>query len=255
MTIKHFTAANTRAADMTEVQKDKYLTNNEIADIIMDRTQRKKTIPVGISSGNTLFLGEADFGENFCFRFVDEPGSPTLDGEWVLQVPEAIQSQFSVQNDTTYSMFVESGGSPGSQRRVAAGGRAHLHHDGEAIIEFKRDIYDIGFFVGEWVEGAVFGMFVAVSPFRLLANLPLSEAYALTATGATESTRTINIRKNESTIGTVSFTATVNEGTLSFSSDVDFAPGDRLSLINVTESPTETNTLQDVGVTLKAVGL
>lgn len=256
MTIKHFTAANVRAADLTEIQSDKYLTNNDQADVIMDRMVRKKTIPIGISSGNTIFLGEADFGENFLFRFVDEPGSPTLDGPWVLQVPETIISKFGVMNDTSFTMFVESGGSPGDQVEVPVGGRADLHHDGEAIVETKRDVYDLIMFTNVVTEGAIIGAVLPPRTIRLPDGLPGSRAYAFTQLGAGEDDVVLSIQVDESEIGTVTFTALDSDGVFALSGDQDIINTERLRFIwSAFESPSTAMSMADVAITIKGINL
>ena len=63
MAINHL-GANSRGGDMTLQQKDKYLHFNQTVDLILDATQRKMNLYVGISSGNTLVLGAEDFTED-----------------------------------------------------------------------------------------------------------------------------------------------------------------------------------------------
>ena len=135
MTINHFTG-NSRAGDMEETQDDKYITHNQHIDMVADRMCRMMNLYVGISSGNTLSLGAADFTENYIFNCRAEPGSPTLDGNWVLRVP-AIQSHFAVVNNTAFTMWVESAGSPGSQVSIGAGRLADMHSDGATITELS----------------------------------------------------------------------------------------------------------------------
>jgi hypothetical protein len=251
MAFRHL-GANSRGADMTKSQKDKYLRFNESIDLVCDATQQKMNLFVGISSGNTLILGAEDFTENFVFHCRAEPGSPSLDGDWVLRVPET-QRNFTVMNDTGFICYVESAGSPGSQVQVNDGGRAHLHTDGETVEELKREVYDLGFYVGTYTYDAIFGAFVAVTPFSLPANLTGSEGYAFTATQAGENNRVISIQKNEVEQGTVTFAPATNAATFSFASKVSFAVGDRLRLVNGSdESPEQVNTLADVAIALKA---
>ena len=251
MTINHL-GANSRGGDMTEGQNDKYLKHNDHIDLLADATQAKKTVFVGISSGNTLFLSAEDFTEAAVLHLRADSGSPSLDGDFVLQVP-ATQRRFAVFNDTGFTCYVESAGSPGSQVEVPDGGRADLHQDGESIEEIKRDIYDLSFFADTWSFDAILGAHVAVRNFTLRQDLPGSQAYAYTPTGAGESDRVVSIQKNESEIGTITLAGFANSGTFSFTADVSFAAGDRLRLVNGSEpSPSETNTLANVAITLKA---
>ena len=251
MTINHFTG-NSRSADMSESQDDKYLTHNQHCDMIADRTQRKMNLYVGISSGSRLTLGSADFTENVVFHLRAEPGSPTLDGDFELRVP-AIQSRFAVFNDTGYSCYVECAGSPGSIVTVLDGGRADLHCDGQTVMELKRDIYDLNFFVGTWTEGEMFGSLIAVRAFTLPAGLALSKAYAYNPSAGGEDDRVISIQKNEVEIGTCTFSAASSTGTFSFASEVSFVANDRLRLVNSSQSPTTSTTLANVNIVLAGV--
>ena len=242
---------NSRGADMTLQQKDKYLHHNNTVDLILDATQRKLNLFVGISSGNTLFLGDEGFTENFVFHCRDEPGSPTLDGEWVLQVPATMRN-FAVINDTSFNMFVESAGSPGTQVEVMVGGRAHLHSDGESVEEVKRDIYDIFAFVNVVNFDARITGFTTVRPWRLPANLTDSVAYAWVPSGASENDRVISIQKDESEIGTFTFAALADTATISFASNVTFAKGERFLLRwAAEESPDVVIALADVSIAIK----
>lgn len=247
MAIKHL-GANSRGGDMTESQDDKFETHNDHVDLLADATQQKMNLTVGISSGNTLTLGAEDFTQNFVFHCRAEPSSPSLDGDWVLKVP-ATQRFFGVINDTGFTCYVESAGSPGSQVQVNNGARAALFSDGESIEEFIRDIYDMGFFAGAYTETAMFGAFVAPRPFNLPQNLPNSQAYAFTAPTETPS---IDIQKNGASIGSVNFAAGVNAGTFTFNTETAFAVGDRLTLVNGSESPEET-TMANISIVLRGV--
>lgn len=246
MAIKHL-GANSRGADMTESQDDKYLKHNDHIDLLADATQAKMNLYVGISSGSRLTLGSEDFTENFVFHCRAEPGSPTLDGDWGLVVP-ATQRLFAVFNDTGFNCSVESAGSPGTVVSVPDGGRALLHNDGETIVELLRDTYDIGFFISSYTEAALSGAFIAVRAFVLPVSLPDSQAYAFTAPDEAVS---ISVQKNEGEIGTIDFAAGSNSGTFTLSSSVSFAVGDRLRLINGSASPEE-GSLANVSIVLKA---
>jgi hypothetical protein len=238
---------------MTKSQKDKYLKFNDAIDLVADATQQKMNLYVGISSGNVLTLGDEDFTENFVFHCRDEPGSPTLDGEWVLRVPATMRN-FAVMNDTSFQMYVESAGSPGSLVEIVKGGRAHLHSDGDSIEELKRDIYDLFAFVNVVTFGARIAGFESVRPWKLPANLPGSAGYAWVPSGASENDRVVSIQKDESEIGTMTFAPLASSATISFASDVTFAPGERFLLRWASEeSPDVAITLADVALSIKGV--
>ena len=252
MAFRHL-GANSRGADMTKSQKDKYLKFNDAIDLLADATQQKMNLFVGISSGNTLTLGDEDFTENFVFHCRDEPGSPTLDGNWVLRVPATMRN-FAVMNDTSFLMFVESAGSPGTQVEIPTGGRAHLHSDGESIIEIKRDVWDITAFTNVMTAGAKFAFFPAAHSFKLNAGLAGSLAYAYSTLQAADPDFVISIQKNDVEVGTITFTALDNDGVFAMASDTTWAIGDRFTLVNnADESPSGIANMGDVGITLKAV--
>ena len=252
MAFRHL-GLNSRGADMTRLQKDKFLKFNDAIDLLADATQQKMNLFVGISAGNTLTLGDQDFTENFVFHCRDEPGSPTLDGEWVLRVPATMRN-FAVMNDTSFTMHVESAESPGSQVEIVVGGRAHLHSDGESIEEIKRDIYDLFAFVNVVNFDARISAFVSVRPWKLPALLPGSAGHAYVTSGASENDRVVSIQKNESEVGTITFTPLVSAATISFASDVTFVVGDRFLLRwAAEESPDLPITLADVASSIKGV--
>ena len=248
MAVNHL-GANSRGADMTESQDDKYLKHNDHVDLVADSVNQKSFIDIGFASGSGVYtLAAEDYTGNGVLHFRSD-SSPSVDGAWTLEVP-GTQRRFAVFNDTGFTMTVRSGGSPTGQTvQVGDGARADLHNDGENIEEMKRDVYDLGFFVGTWTFSAIMGSFVAVRPFTLKAGLPGSQAYAYTATSGGESDRIISIQRNESEIGFITFANGSNAGTFTFTQDRAFVAGDRLRLVNGDgPSPDETNTLADVSV-------
>jgi hypothetical protein len=238
---------------MTQSQKDKYLKFNDAIDLVIDATQQKMNLYVGISSGNILTLGDEDFTENAVFHLRAEPGSPTLDGDWVFLVP-ATQRFFGVINDTGFTTTVRSAGSPGNEVEILDGGRATLHGDGETIEEFKRETYDVAFFAGTPGEGEILGSFTAIREFFLPAALAGSHAYALTVGGGGEPHVIFTLKKNGSNIGTITFEPLLPNATFSFASKVTFVAGDRLELHSFgVESPTIITSLRSIGFSLKGV--
>lgn len=244
--------ANSRGGDMTESQDDKYLTHNDHIDLLADRLLDEVVLDIGFASGSGVYtLSEEDWTENMSFRFRSDT-SPSVDGDWTLQLP-GTKGLAVFRNETGYTMTIEGGASPtGSTVAVGTGGRAIVYSDGENVVPMP-DTYDIGFYVESWTDAAVAAFYVVPRNIRLAAGLPLSQAYALTPPGVTEIDRVISIQKNGSEQGTITFTGGDNEGTFSFSSDVDFAAGDRLTLVNGAPSPTETAEIAQIGITLVAV--
>lgn len=251
MAINHI-GANSRGSDMTESQDDKYLKHNDHVDLLADKTQQKKDLEIGFSSGNVYNLSVEDYTENAVIH-LRSGASPSVDADFKLVVP-ATQARFSVFNDTGFVCMVESAGSPtGNAVEVVDGGRVDLHNDGESIEEIKRDIYDLSFFTNVWTFDAVFGAHLA--PRRFLMPSAGHSGYAWVPSSVSESDRIISVQKNEVEIGTITFQPLVNAATISISA-TQFDAGDRLRLVNGSEgSPDDPNTLADVAITLKCVAL
>jgi hypothetical protein len=105
---------------------------------------------------------------------------------------------------------------------------------------------DISLFVSSTpADAAVLLLHIANSAFTLPASLTGSNAYANTASAAGA---TFSIEKNDVSIGTVDFTTAVKAAGFTFASDVSFAVGDRLTLVN---QGTADTTLADISVNLR----
>ena len=246
--------ANSRDADMTESQDDKYQTHNDHIDLVADAFNAIVDLDIGFASGSgTYVLSAEDYTGAGVLRFRSD-SSPSIDGDWTLEVP-ATARRFAVINETGFVMTVQSAGSPGVTREVVDGGMSDLYNDGESIYELKRDIYDLGAFNNTWTFGALFFAYVALRPILLPANLPNSQAYTWNPPDAGEDDRITSLQVNDVEVGTVTFSATVNAGVISFASDVELAIGDRFTMVNVDPSPTETTILGDVFIGVKGVAL
>jgi hypothetical protein len=86
--------------------------------------------------------------------------------------------------------------------------------------------------------------YVAPFAYKLPASLTGSQGYAIT--GPTGGSVDFDVRKNNSSIGTISFASGANTPTFTFASLVSFAAGDRLTI----HSPSNLRTMADVSVTL-----
>ena len=114
------------------------------------------------------------------------------------------------------------------------------------VPQTQASLFDISlWYPGIPSASAVLLRFVAVTPFSLPAGLTGSSGYAGTA--ATGSA-VINLRKNGSNQGTVTFAAGAIAPTFALASAVSFAAGDRLELVG--PGPADT-TLADISITLK----
>ena len=246
--------ANSRGADMTESQDDKYNTHNDHIDLLADSVNDIVTLNVGFASGSGSYtLSAEDYTGNGVLRFISDV-SPSIDADWTLLLP-ATKRRIAIINETGFVVTVRSNASPGNSRDIVDGSMADIYNDGENIYELKRDIYDLGAFNNTWTFGAIFFAYVAVRNILLPANLPDSQAYCWNPADAGEDDRITSLQVNDVEQGTVTFQATQNDGTISFASDVTLTPGDRLTFVNVDPSPTETTILGDVFIGLKGVAL
>ncbi|HEX9768449.1 MAG TPA: hypothetical protein VGA50_04660 [Kiloniellales bacterium] len=247
--------ANTRGGDMTESQDDKYLKHNDHVDLVAEASNAVLAIALGNLAGDAYALSAEDFTENAVFVLSAAGGSPTLDAAFTFQLP-ATQRRLAVVNLTDFTATVQVGAGPaGLTVAVAPDTSADLSSNGTDVRWITNRLFVVGFSFGQFVYDAIAGSHVAVAPFRLPKDLPDSQAYAWTPSGAGESDRVISIQKNESQIGTVTFAAEANTGTFVLNADQDFAVGNRLRLVNPSDpSPSEPSpALQDVSIDLKGV--
>lgn len=101
-------------------------------------------------------------------------------------------------------------------------------------------------FVGQLQDAETLAVYQVVDAITLPTGLTGSSCYAgSVSTGAAA----VDIQKNGASIGTVDFTAGNNTAAFTFSSEVSFVAGDRLSLI---APPTADATLGDISLTLLA---
>jgi hypothetical protein len=106
--------------------------------------------------------------------------------------------------------------------------------------------YDVGvYFPGQPGAGATLLQLVAPRAFTLPAGLTGSQGYAATAPTAQAD---LDIRKNGASIGTITFAAPASTATFAFAGEVDFAAGDRLTII---APGTQDASLADISITLK----
>jgi hypothetical protein len=106
--------------------------------------------------------------------------------------------------------------------------------------------YDIGvYFPGKPGAGATLLQLIAPRAFTLPAGLTGSQGYAGTAPTAQAD---LDIRKNGTSIGTITFAAAASTASFSFASEVAFVAGDRLAVI---APGTQDASLANISITFK----
>ena len=250
MAINHI-GGNSRGSDMTESQADKYLKHNDHIDLLADRFLQHKALAIGFSPGGSYALSVEDWTETFHYE-LNSDASPSVDQDFDFLLPAGLQGQAVILNSSGFTATVLVDASPtGRSVVIPDGAIAHVYSDGANVDELKRDVHDVSFFIPTPLPDVPLGLFMAARAFSLPAGLPLSQAYALNAPDSGEGDKVFDIQKNGSTIGTVTFSALSNAGSFSFVSQVNFAAGDRLSLLGYpSPSPDlEATSLANVAVT------
>ena len=252
MAIKHL-GANSRGADMAELQDDKYQTHNDHIDLLADRFLQGTQLAIGFASGSTYTLSVEEWTQNFYYHLVSD-ASPSVDAEFELLLP-ATQGQCVIFNDTGFDCYVGVNASPGTRVFVGYGSISHLYNDGESVIEAKRDVYDISFLANTINDGALLGGHIAPRAFRIPAGGSGSAGYIYTTLEAGEVEILVSLQKNDVEFGTVLFEPLVNAGTVDIPSAANFAIGDRLTARWAFGSPTTAMSGADALVTVRGIAL
>jgi hypothetical protein len=106
--------------------------------------------------------------------------------------------------------------------------------------------YDIGvYFPGQPEAGAILLQLVASRAFTLLAGLTDSQGYAGAAPTAQAD---LDVRKNGTSIGTITFAAAASTATFAFAAEVAFAAGDRFTVL---APGSQDASLADISITFK----
>jgi hypothetical protein len=214
--------------------------------------------------------------------FVLEDDSPAPDGAITITVPAIKRGLFFVINTTLFDATVEITGQTETAPTILAGTAALLISDGsdvrtagggggavnsiDDIVDvvitsaaqgqmIRRDgsnqwvnedtPYDLGFFLpGVYSAGALMAQVVFDRSVSFPVDLAGSQGFSgVTATGST----ILDIQKNGSNIGTITFTNSGNTATFVLAGGASFAAGDRLSILN--ENPADA-TLADLSLML-----
>jgi hypothetical protein len=182
--------------------------------------------PVGGSSSTKVFDGTSDGTDTYTL-------SPEPEGTVLVWVDGLLETDYSVAGTILTFGTAPTNGSTIVAWDIVGGG----------IVP-----YDIGvYFPGQPDAGATLLQFVAPRTFTLPANLTGSQGYAGTAPTAQAD---LDIQKNGSSIGTVSFAASANTATFTFASEAAFAAGDRLSVV---APGSQDASLADISITFKGM--
>lgn len=198
---------------------------NDMATRIEQATQRE--LEVDMSAGDTA-LTETQFTTNGLFVCTG------LTAARVLTVPDEIASNgantaqriFSVANGSSYNVTVTQGGT--DTVTLLPGETTMIKADGTDLRRLDAAISLGGYVPGIPTGSATVFQYVADHPFALATGLPGSQGYLRVA--ATAMT-TYDVQKNGVSIGSMVFGAAGQVATFTFSSDVSFAIGDRLSVV------------------------
>jgi hypothetical protein len=216
--------------EIAENQNNKYITHNNAIGFFEQATQRQlANTAVG---GSNWTLTESEFTRNFLFKASGITGA-TRD----LITPSTVNSNatkrvFAAWNaDDDQSLRVKAAGS-GTTVTLAPGGRAVLQQVGDDITVIASYVasfaYDIGFFIPDQPDdNDLVAQFVSVRDFTLADDFAGSRG---TCAVPPASTAAFTVKKNGSTIGTVSIDTS---GVFTFATTgagVTMAPGDILTV-------------------------
>ena len=240
-------------------------------------------LALAVTSTNARALTSTELRRYFFFDLDPDGGDPP-DGAITLSVPVGIsRGPFAVINDTGFAVTVEITGQALMPPVVADGEAALLTSDGvnvrlagggAAVVAALGDItdvvlaglaqghmlrrnganqwvneetpYDLSFFLpGTYSGGALMAQVVLDRAVTFPDGLFGAQGYAgVTATAST----VLDLQKNGSNIGTITFTNAGSTAAFAMSGAISFTPGDRLGIVN--EDPADA-TLADVSITLK----
>jgi hypothetical protein len=239
-----------------------------------------EVLTIQVDDSNAYVLTDSEFRQHF-FIVVTE-GSPAPTAAIALQVPAIRRGLFKLLNLTAQTVSIEVSGQAGTAPQMPAGENRMLSCDGADVRAAGIGAPDLGSAsIGElldvdlsgiasgqqlsWNGGALVPI---TEPFDLGLHLPdLSTAGALLAeivlarpvdfpatfSGSTGYARiaataetVLDVQKNGSNIGTVTFAAASATPTFALASATSFAAGDRLGIVN--EDPADA-TLAGVSLT------
>lgn len=273
-------------SEWQDSQAQPWVTINEALRILWEGSHHLLSKAV---SGD-VELTQAETYEHGVIRLTGTPGSGFdvfLDPED--QKTFAVINDADATATVAVSDGADPPGAAGTTQTVAAGATAVLHHDGtdvrtlvaggetflaltdtpanytgqagqqptvksdESGLEYKRRAYDVPLFSGDAPDdGSVIAGFVAPQALTIPSSPSegAHQAHAGTALDTGEADYVISLQKNGTEVGTVTFSADTNTGTVSISSDVALAAGDHFDAVH----PNGTRTLTLANIKVMLVG-
>jgi hypothetical protein len=272
---------NLALSQVAASQNQKEVTINDQAGELDAAITAKLALTIDSTNARTLTSTEL---RRYFFFDLDPDGGDAPDAAITLTVTSGIsRGLFAVINDTGFDVTVEITGQTLTPPVIADGEAALLTSDGvyvrlagggSPVIEALGDItdvviaglaqghmlrrngasqwvneetpYDLSFFLpGTYSSGALMAQVVLDRAVTFPDGLTGAQGYSgITATAST----VLDLQKNGSNIGTITFTNAGNTAAFAMSGAVSFAPGDRLGIVN--EDPADA-TLADLSITLK----
>ena len=218
--------------DVTSGQSDKEITINTALAKLENATQR--FLAVDATAGNVT-LTNTEYTTNFFFRVSGHAAVRDLVVPLELTASVDAPRLFMVHNEGTVDGVLTVKGASGTTVVLPIGEKALIYSDGVNLELIHQEgpnarPIDIGFnFLGLMTDGALLAQYVVATPFTLPVSLTGSQGFALVA--PTDADVDIDIQKNGSSIGTLTFADTTGTFSAAFASAVSFAAGDRLSLV------------------------
>lgn len=227
-------------AEVSQSQSSKEVTINNALRALENATQQYRsavaTAPTNLSSAN--------FTANFYFNYTGTPGA------WTLNVP-ATERAFYVMNNTNGDCTVQVTGGAGNDIVIAVGEGRLIYSDGA-------DVFEIGggggagagehlistFFGGDGIDENVEIVYVFTRAVDFADDMPGSIAHAQTvaATGSV----VIDVQKNGSSIGSITFAVSTATAVFTTTTATSFAIGDRLHFV----CPAAFDSLAGIAITL-----
>jgi hypothetical protein len=269
---------NLELAQIAAAQNQKEVTINDQAGQL--DAALTEVLTIGVDESNAYVLTDTEFRRSF-FIVVTE-GSPAPTAAIAMEAPAIRRGQFKLLNLTSQTVTIAVLGQSESPAQIPAGENRMLSCDGadvraagigapdlgSASIGALLDVDIAGIAAGQQLSWNGSALAPVTEPFDVGLHLPdLSTAAALLAeivlaravdfpaafSGSTGYARlaataetVLDVQKNGSNIGTVTFAAASATPTFALASATSFAAGDRVGIIN--EDPADT-TLAGVSLT------
>jgi hypothetical protein len=227
---------------IAENQAQKYLAANTQIDEIDLFLTDDETLPV--TATNAFTVSSLQFQRNHKYLLT----AAGITASSVVTFPAIKRGLFLAQNTSGFDATLQIAGQPLTAPVLANDAARLFECDGVNVTSIKLDVpYDVAAqFGGIPPAGSTVFMRVTSSEtYRLLAGLPGSQVYCLVTPSAST---VFDLKKNGTSIGSVSIAGGSNTATFTFTSGVDFTTGDRFSIV----APAILNGIADIMFTFVA---